>query len=318
MLAAGLDFVLPVYWGKPGHPGRTTGPTSPNYWSTEGIPAMVEALDRNSELGSPATADRHVLRHDHPGQRRPDHGGWQRVLLCQCARLLFAHPAALLGGHRQRPIVWLYDTIWISAFSQSSLDYLSDRFSEDFGGFGCFVVRESQWQTSEDRACIAGHQRRAVRVGRGAVRLQHVAGADDCRRSGRGSRTRSTARVGPERNCFDVDRQNGARYEGQLQQAVAERAAHPGGGDVERVQRGDGCPGDGRDGAAVHRSDAALRRPVQSAGWGRGAVSGSRSCARHEGIGDRFGVFGAAGPVTAASGLVAMLQRSGAYRSRRP
>src|SRR5258708_5537873 len=34
MLAAGLDFVLPVYWGEPGHPARTTGPTSPNYWST--------------------------------------------------------------------------------------------------------------------------------------------------------------------------------------------------------------------------------------------------------------------------------------------
>src|SRR5436309_4210076 len=46
MADIGLDFVLPVYWGEPGHPGRTTGPTSPHYWSTEGIPAMVEGLDR--------------------------------------------------------------------------------------------------------------------------------------------------------------------------------------------------------------------------------------------------------------------------------
>ena len=28
MADIGLDFVLPVYWGEPGHPGRTTGPTA--------------------------------------------------------------------------------------------------------------------------------------------------------------------------------------------------------------------------------------------------------------------------------------------------
>ncbi len=48
-----------------------------------------------------------------------------------------------------RPIVWLYDTAWVSAFDQSSLDYLSDRFAQDFGGLRLFVVRESQWQTSK-------------------------------------------------------------------------------------------------------------------------------------------------------------------------
>ena len=51
MLDAGLDFVLPVYWGEPGHPGRTTSETFPHYWSTEGIPPMVQALDRLSAAG---------------------------------------------------------------------------------------------------------------------------------------------------------------------------------------------------------------------------------------------------------------------------
>src|SRR5262249_16600885 len=46
MLDAGLDFVLPVYWGEPGHPGRTTAQTYPHYWSTEGIQPMVDAQDR--------------------------------------------------------------------------------------------------------------------------------------------------------------------------------------------------------------------------------------------------------------------------------
>ena len=48
-----------------------------------------------------------------------------------------------------QPVVWLYDTAWVSAFDQSSLDYLSDRFAQDFGGLRLFVVRESQWQTSK-------------------------------------------------------------------------------------------------------------------------------------------------------------------------
>src|SRR5579859_2727878 len=52
MQAAGLDFVLPVYWGEPGHPGRTTAETSPHYWSTEGIPAMVRALDNMQAQGN--------------------------------------------------------------------------------------------------------------------------------------------------------------------------------------------------------------------------------------------------------------------------
>ena len=39
-------------------------------------------------------------------------------------------------------------------------------------------------------------------------------------RSGRGSKTRSTALAGPEKNCFDTDRQGGAYYEDQLRQAV--------------------------------------------------------------------------------------------------
>src|SRR6185437_15443604 len=43
MRAAGIDFALPVYWGEPGHPGRAFNSTPGHFWSTEGIPPMVEA-----------------------------------------------------------------------------------------------------------------------------------------------------------------------------------------------------------------------------------------------------------------------------------
>src|SRR5205823_5200555 len=120
MLAAGLDFVLPVYWGEPGHPGRTTGPTAPHYWSTEGIPPMVEALERLEALG---------------------------------------YPPLQIG--------MFYDTT---------------------------ILANADLTTPQELT--------VAQVGPGFKNTQYCTG-------------------GPERNCFDIDRAGGARYEGQLQQAVA-------------------------------------------------------------------------------------------------
>ena len=37
---------------------------------------------------------------------------------------------------------------WAAAFDQSTFDYVSERFAEDFGGLRPFIVREQQWATS--------------------------------------------------------------------------------------------------------------------------------------------------------------------------
>ena len=45
MLAAGIDFVLPDYWGEPGQYARRVAPAPElNLFATEGLPPMVEAL----------------------------------------------------------------------------------------------------------------------------------------------------------------------------------------------------------------------------------------------------------------------------------
>ena len=47
MLDAGIDVVLPDYWGEPGQYARRVAPAPAyNYFSTQGIPPMIEALDR--------------------------------------------------------------------------------------------------------------------------------------------------------------------------------------------------------------------------------------------------------------------------------
>jgi hypothetical protein len=120
-----------------------------------------------------------------------------------------------------RPVVWLYDTLWVSAFDQSSIDYLSDRFAQDFGGLRLFVVGENQWR----QARVAPPQP--------LLRLDGLYGwgagpsgfnndpAFTVAEVGPGFTNTAYCTGGPERNCFNVDREGGAYYERQLRQAIA-------------------------------------------------------------------------------------------------
>jgi hypothetical protein len=221
MIAAGLDFVLPVYWGEPGHPGRTTGPTTPHYWSTEGIPAMVEALDRNRALGGPplqigmfydttilANADLTTL-------------AGKEYFYVNVRDFYSRIPPRYWAAIDDKPIVWLYDTIWISRFDQSSLDYLSERFAQDFGGLHPYVVRESQWQESKGFVPATPVTSDGLYAWGAAPFGFNTAPELTVAEVGPGFKNTQYCTGGPERNCFDVDREAGSRYERQLQQAVA-------------------------------------------------------------------------------------------------
>src|SRR5205085_5632783 len=109
MLAAGLDFVLPVYWGEPGHPGRTTAETSPHYWSTEGIPAMVEALDR---LDADGIGFKLGMFYDTTILANADlttpHG--KEYFYVNVRDFYSRIPPKYWAAIDGRPVVWLYDT----------------------------------------------------------------------------------------------------------------------------------------------------------------------------------------------------------------
>jgi hypothetical protein len=221
MLAAGLDFVLPVYWGEPGHPGRTTAETSPHYWSTEGIPAMVQALEDNEQRGAPPLQigmfyDTTIIAN---ADLTTDAG--KEYFYVNVRDFYSRIPPRFWAAVDGRPVVWLYDTIWISAFDQSSLDYLSDRFEQDFGGLRLFIVRESQWQTSKGVEPETPVTSDGLYAWGAAPFGFNTSPELTIAQVGPGFKNTQYCTGGPERNCFDVDRQNGARYEGQLQQAVA-------------------------------------------------------------------------------------------------
>ncbi len=221
MLAAGLDFVLPVYWGEPGHPGRTTAETSPHYWSTEGIPAMVQALEDNQQQGAPPLQvgmfyDTTILAN---ADLTTDAG--KEYFYVNVRDFYSRIPPRWWAAIDGRPLVWLYDTIWISAFDQSSLDYLSDRFQADFAGLRPFIVRESQWQTSKGLAPETTVISDGLYAWGAAPFGFNTSPELTIAQVGPGFKNTQYCTGGAEQNCFDVDRQNGARYEGQLQQAVA-------------------------------------------------------------------------------------------------
>ena len=49
-----------------------------------------------------------------------------------------------------RPVVWLYDAQKVSAFDQSTFDYVYDHFAQDFGGLRPWIVREWQWYAAKN------------------------------------------------------------------------------------------------------------------------------------------------------------------------
>jgi hypothetical protein len=223
MLDAGLDFVLPVYWGEPGHPGRTTAQTYPHYWSTEGIPPMVEALDRLHNEGRPLKMglfyDTTILAN--ADLRTPSGKEYFYVNVRDFYSRIPPRYWAAIDG---KPVVWLYDALWAASFDQSSLDYLSERFAEDFGGLKLYVVRELQWEYGK-------HEAPAERLHSDGLYGWGAAPSGfnpdpkfTVAEVGPGFKNTQYCRGGPENNCFDVDREGGGFYERQLQQAVQSRA----------------------------------------------------------------------------------------------
>jgi hypothetical protein len=218
MLAAGVDFVLPVYWGAPGHPGRTNAETCPRYWSTDGIPPMVEALDALEAEGTPLKMG---MFYDTTILANADlTTTWGMEYFYINVRDFFSrvpprHWAAIDG----QPIVWLYDAWWASAFDQSSFDHLTRRFATDFGALRPYVVREQQWDVSRgDRP-----PRRIETQGRYAWGAAVFGFNPDpwltVAQVGPGFTNVAYCRSGP--GCHDVDREEGAFYERALREAMA-------------------------------------------------------------------------------------------------
>lgn len=141
MRAAGIDFVLPVFWGS----------AAESFWSVAGLQNLVLAAQELTDEGQPPPQvgmffDTSSLPQQNHGQP-PD-------LTTESGRAMFYGPISTffsLVPERfraevgRRPIIYLYVASTAKAYDQALFDSVSRHFQEEFGTTP-FIVRETSWE----------------------------------------------------------------------------------------------------------------------------------------------------------------------------
>jgi hypothetical protein len=165
MIAAGIDVVLPVFWGAPSEQGAN----ALLHWSYAGLPPLVQAREELVKQGQRPPRiglfyDTSTLQHNSWGQHidlTTDYGKrWFYATIRDFFSLLPPKHWAMIEG---RPIVLLYAAAFARRHDQGCIDYVKERFAEDFGGRTPYLVREISWHVTTDGAYAWG----------GALGLKH-------------------------------------------------------------------------------------------------------------------------------------------------
>jgi hypothetical protein len=155
MKAAGIDVLLPVYWGEPSQrvPGK---PVSEQPWSFSALPVLVEARDALLAAGEKPPAiglfyDTSTLEFNTAGKRvdlTTEAGRrWFYETIRDYFSLIPARHWATIEG---RPIVFLYAAAFAVAHDQTCIDYVRQEFARDFSGRDPYIVREISWNVQAD------------------------------------------------------------------------------------------------------------------------------------------------------------------------
>jgi hypothetical protein len=151
MIEAGIDFLLPVYWGVP---GKYEG------WSFVGLPPLVEAHNKLQEEGFEPPAiglfyDTSILKwngfnkdgRSYHVDLTTDFGKeWFYTAIRDFFSLI---PPAKWARVDDRPIVFFYASAFAKAQDPAQFDYVKRRFRADFG-VEPFLVKSSGWTGEAD------------------------------------------------------------------------------------------------------------------------------------------------------------------------
>jgi len=150
MMDAGIDFLLPVYWGD-------------SYalpWSGIGLERLVDAEEgmvargiRPPKIGMFYDTTSLMLEHRYrgmPGERPNLSTEYGKDLFYSMIRDFYLRiPEALWARMDSAAVVWLYSSAWVSDYDQSLVEYTRRRFLEDFNS-SVFIVRERSWSLDTD------------------------------------------------------------------------------------------------------------------------------------------------------------------------
>jgi hypothetical protein len=200
METAGIDVVLPVFWGAPSE----QNPKAHLHWSCEGLPPLVQAREELLRAGKRPPRiglfyDTSTLQHnawrEHLDLTTPRGREWFYATVRDFFSLIPPRHWAMIDG---RPIVLLYSAAFAKAHDQSVVEHLRAEFPRQFGGRVPWLAREISWRVKADSVVAWG----------GALGLKNPGGVASL-----GPGYDHTAV--PGRTPLIVDRRGGAFYEEQ-------------------------------------------------------------------------------------------------------
>jgi len=158
MMAAGIDFLLPVFWGAPSEHNEKAH----LHWSYAGLKPLVSA--REELLGEGKTPagiglfyDTSTLRHnawrEHVDLTSDFGKRWFYATVRDFFSLIPARHWAMIDG---KPIVFLYSAAFAKKHGQEVIDYAKREFAKEFGGREPFIVREISWRVKTDNVYAWG------------------------------------------------------------------------------------------------------------------------------------------------------------------
>ena len=197
MEAAGIDVVLPVYWGDPSQLTET----GDSHWSYAGIPPLVAAREELLKEGrSPprigmfydtTTLERNAWN-EHVDLTTSRGQSWYYESVRDYFSLVPPQHWAMIN---HCPIIFTWVSTWAKAYDQTHVSEAKRRFGEDFGGYPFYLIKERSWDIEADDVYAWG----------GALGLKPL----------------SVASIGPgydhsnvpDRPPFKIDRESGAFFE---------------------------------------------------------------------------------------------------------
>jgi hypothetical protein len=159
MMSAGIDILLPVYWGAPSERNPTT---SANYWSYAGLGPLVTARSELVQAGKQPPFiglfyDTSTLQYNSWGEHIDLTTNRGREWFYESIRDFFSlippRHWAMIDG---KPVIFLYSSAFAVAHDQSSIDYVRQAFARDFGGRVPYIVREISWRAQSDNVYAWG------------------------------------------------------------------------------------------------------------------------------------------------------------------
>ena len=150
MIYAGIDLLLPVYWGD----------STNTFWSVNGLDALVKAErtliaegEDPPKIGMFFDTTALMLQwhvQGHPNEK-PNLSTLQgKELFYGMIHDFYSHvPPDLWARMDGAAITFLYSAAWVSDYDQSLVNYTRQRFHDDFNA-SIFLVRERSWNLKTD------------------------------------------------------------------------------------------------------------------------------------------------------------------------